>query len=115
MRSTRCAVDPDVDAPAPRSVECGGFVVPAIRAARVVVALRGAGYGVPAVRDVMASLSHLDGSGEVQHVLRQCLDRIAGRTVALLRAGADLATVITSVGESPAAPRPDEEPLVIVP
>ncbi|WP_435059887.1 MerR family transcriptional regulator [Streptomyces sp. bgisy060] len=97
------------------SLQARRYGVPAIRAARIVVALRGAGYGVPAVRDVMASLGHLDGSGEVQHVLRQRLDRIAGRTVALLRAGADLAAVITSAGEPPVAPGSDEEPPVTVP
>ncbi|MFJ2831986.1 MerR family transcriptional regulator [Streptomyces sp. NPDC087263] len=71
----------------------------AIGAARIVVALRGTGYGIPAVREIMASLNRLDGLDEAQHILRQRLDQIAGRTVALLRAGADLAAVVTSAQE----------------
>ncbi|MEU6084504.1 MerR family transcriptional regulator [Streptomyces sp. NPDC047108] len=71
----------------------------AIGAARIVAALRGSGYGIPAVREVMGSLHRLDGLDETRHVLQQRLDRIAMRTVALLRAGADLAAVVTSVQE----------------
>jgi DNA-binding transcriptional MerR regulator len=71
----------------------------AIGAARIVVALRGTGYGIPAVREIMASLHRLDGLDETQRILRQRLDQIAGRTVALLRAGADLAAVVTSAQE----------------
>ncbi|WP_326699123.1 MerR family transcriptional regulator [Streptomyces sp. NBC_01754] len=68
----------------------------AVGAARIVVALRGAGYGIPEVRGTMASLHRHDGSGEARRVLRQRLDRIAARAVALLRAGADLAAVVAS-------------------
>ncbi|UYQ66747.1 MerR family transcriptional regulator [Streptomyces peucetius] len=68
----------------------------AIGAARIVAALRGSGYGVSAVRDVMNSLHRLDGLEETERTLQQRLDQIAGRTVALLRAGTDLAAVIAS-------------------
>ncbi|MHC3464133.1 MULTISPECIES: MerR family transcriptional regulator [Streptomyces] len=71
----------------------------AVGAARIVVALRGAGYGVPEVREIMGSLRRHDGSGEARRILRQRLDRIAARTVALLRAGADLAAVVASAEE----------------
>lgn len=83
------------------SLRARRYGLPAIRAARIVAALRGAGYGVPAVRDIMVSLSRLDGPGETQHILRRRLDQIATRTVALLRAGADLAAVVTSAEEAP--------------
>ncbi|MEU0943365.1 MerR family transcriptional regulator [Streptomyces canus] len=66
----------------------------AIRAARVVVALRAGGYGIPAVREVMASLEGADGLEDARRILRERLDRIAARSVALLRAGADLAAVV---------------------
>ncbi|MEU0659529.1 MerR family transcriptional regulator [Streptomyces lavendulocolor] len=72
------------------------YGLPAIRAARIVAALRGSGHGIPAVRDIMASLHRLDGAEETERILRRRLDLIAARTVALLRAGADLAAVVTS-------------------
>ncbi|MFD6433780.1 MerR family transcriptional regulator [Streptomyces venezuelae] len=69
----------------------------AIRAARIAAALRASGYGIPAVRDIMDSLHRLDGPGETRRILQRRLDDIAVRTVALLRAGTDLAAVVTSV------------------
>lgn len=75
----------------------------AIGAARIVAALRGAGHGIPAVREIMSSLHRLDGAEDALLVLRHRLDRIAARSVALLRAGADLAAVVMSA-EEPAAP-----------
>lgn len=70
----------------------------AVREARVVTALRGSGYGIPAVRDVVTSLRSLPGADEGVARARQLLDRrldqIATRTVALLRAGADLAALL---------------------
>ncbi|MEV0895072.1 MerR family transcriptional regulator [Promicromonospora sp. NPDC050262] len=73
-----------------------------IREARVVAALRSSGYGIPAVRDVVVSLRRLPGAGdgggegtaESRRILDRRLDQIATRTVALLRAGADLAEII---------------------
>ncbi|MEU9171032.1 MerR family transcriptional regulator [Streptomyces sp. NPDC048420] len=76
----------------------------AIRAARVVVALRAGGYGIPAVREVMGALDGLDGLKDARRILRGRLDRIAARSVALLRAGADLAAVVTAADATRAAP-----------
>ncbi|MBK3596122.1 MerR family transcriptional regulator, partial [Streptomyces sp. MBT51] len=58
----------------------------AVGAARVVVALRGAGYGIPEVREIMRSSRRHDGSGEARRILRQRLDRIAARSSATVRA-----------------------------
>ncbi|GHH71287.1 MerR family transcriptional regulator [Promicromonospora soli] len=70
----------------------------AIREARIVAALRASGYGIPAVRDVVATLRRPDGVVEgiieARRILDRRLDQIAARTVALLRAGADLAAVL---------------------
>lgn len=85
------------------SLRARRYGLPAIRAARIVAALRSAGYGIPAVREVMDSLHRLDGVEDAQGVLRQRLDRIAARTVGLLRAGADLAAVVTSAREDATA------------
>lgn len=85
------------------SLRARRYGLSAIRAARIVAALRGTGYGIPAVRDIMGSLHQLDGLGETQRILQQRLDQIAMRTVALLRAGADLAAVVTSAQEPPIA------------
>ncbi|MGW7488479.1 MerR family transcriptional regulator [Streptomyces sp. NPDC054786] len=81
------------------SLRARRYGLPAIREARIVVALRGAGYGIPAVREILGSLHRLDGVGEAQRILRQRLEGIATRSVALLRAGADLAAVIESAPE----------------
>ncbi|WP_406350027.1 MerR family transcriptional regulator [Streptomyces sp. NBC_00658] len=81
------------------SLRARRYGVSAIGAARIVAALRGAGYGIPAVREIMDSLREFDGLEEAQRILRQRLDQIAVRTVALLRAGADLAAVVTSAQE----------------
>ncbi|MFJ9896606.1 MerR family transcriptional regulator [Streptomyces sp. NPDC091280] len=88
------------------------YGVPAVRAARIVTALRGAGHGVPAVREIMGSLHGLDGGGEARRVLRERLDGIAVRTVGLLRAGADLAAVVTDRSAA-SQPPPGESQLPI--
>ncbi|WP_433545068.1 MerR family transcriptional regulator [Streptomyces sp. CA-294286] len=67
----------------------------AVAAARIVVALRGAGHGIPAVRETLRTLRRGGGLDETSRVLRDRLDRIADRSVALLRAGSDLAAVVT--------------------
>jgi hypothetical protein len=81
----------------------------AIREARIVAALRGSGYGIPAVRDVVTTLRQVDGLAEgiavAERILDARLERIAVRTVALLRAGADLAAVLEP---APPAGRPGE-------
>lgn len=84
------------------SLRARRYGLSAIGAARIVVALRGAGYGIPAVREAMGSLQQLDGLEETQRILRHRVDRIATRTMALLRAGSDLATVVASAQEDPA-------------
>lgn len=66
----------------------------AVGEARIVVALRSAGYRVPDVRRTVAALRRLDGLDEPVGVLRGRLDAIARRTVALLRAGADVARLL---------------------
>ncbi|MFJ6180582.1 MerR family transcriptional regulator [Streptomyces sp. NPDC092295] len=81
------------------SLRARRYGLPAIGAARIVAALRGAGYGIPAVREIMDSLHRLDGLEAAQHILRRRLDQIAMRTVALLRAGADLAAVVAPAGQ----------------
>ncbi|MEV0485272.1 MerR family transcriptional regulator [Streptomyces sp. NPDC050508] len=81
------------------SLRARRYGLSAVRAARIVTALRSAGYGVPAVREIMGSLHRLDGQGDARHVLRERLDQIAVRTVELLRAGADLATVVLTAQE----------------
>ncbi|MFJ8110677.1 MerR family transcriptional regulator [Streptomyces sp. NPDC096132] len=78
------------------SLRARRYGLAAVRAARVVAALRSSGYGIPAVREIMGSLDRLDGLEETGRVLGRRLDRIAARTVALLRAGADLAAVCGS-------------------
>lgn len=66
----------------------------AIREARVVGALRTGGYGIPAVREVIRSLDTRAGVAASREILGRRLDQIAARTLALLRAGADLAAVL---------------------
>jgi DNA-binding transcriptional MerR regulator len=83
------------------SLRARRYGLSAIRAARIVAALRSTGYGIPAVRDIMVSLHRLDGLEETQHVLQQRLDQIALRAVALLRAGTDLAAVVTAARQPP--------------
>lgn len=72
----------------------------AVREARIVAALRGSGYPIPAVRDIILTLDGADGGTGItgaRRILERRLDLIAGRTVDLLRAGADLAAVLEAV------------------
>lgn len=81
----------------------------AIQEARIVAALRSSGYGIPAVRDVVATLRQVDGVAEgadqAEQILGRRLDLIAARTVALLRAGADLAAVLDDLEQQEAGRR----------
>jgi DNA-binding transcriptional MerR regulator len=81
----------------------------AIREARIVAALRSSGYGIPAVREVVETLRGLEGRSEgvaeARRILGTRLDQIAARTVALLRAGADLAAVLEGAQGRDAGPR----------
>ncbi|MGW4779604.1 MerR family transcriptional regulator [Streptomyces filamentosus] len=92
------------------SLRARRYGLPAIRAARIVAALRGGGHGIPEVRAVMDSLTGLGGPEETRRLLRRRLDGIAERTVALLRAGSDLAAVVTSAGARQEPPDPDPNP-----
>jgi DNA-binding transcriptional MerR regulator len=80
------------------SLQARRYDLSAIRATRIVAALRGTGYGIPAVRQIMDSLHQLNGLDKTQRILQQRLDQIATRTVALLRAGADLVAVVGDHG-----------------
>jgi len=77
------------------------YDVPATATARVVAALRSAGYGIPALRDVVAALRGLGDAAGAEPALRERLERIAARSVALLRAGADLAAVLDGTERAP--------------
>ncbi|MFF9765112.1 MerR family transcriptional regulator [Streptomyces sp. NPDC014636] len=77
------------------SLRARRYDLSAIAQARIVTALRNAGYGIPAVREIMNSLHRTDGLEATQHLVQQRLEKIAARTVSLLRAGADLAAVVT--------------------
>jgi DNA-binding transcriptional MerR regulator len=76
----------------------------AVGAARIVAALRSSGHGVPAVREIMRSLDSRDGLDVTRRILRERLDRIAARSVALLRAGTDLAAVVDATRGTPGPP-----------
>ena len=69
-----------------------------IRALRIVAALRGAGYRIPAIREVLGSLDALDARDATARIVQQRLDHVATRTVALLEAGTDIARIIRSLG-----------------
>lgn len=77
------------------SLRARRYGLSAIREARIVAALRNSGYGIPAVRATMDSLHGLGSTADAERILQQRLDRIAARSVALLRAGADLAAVVS--------------------
>ncbi|MCK0116943.1 MerR family transcriptional regulator [Isoptericola sp. S6320L] len=76
------------------SLRARAYDVGAVRAARIVAALRAAGYPIPAVARTMAALRGLGDPSEAEAALRARLTGIATRSVALLRAGADLADVL---------------------
>ncbi|WP_448808807.1 MerR family transcriptional regulator [Agromyces bauzanensis] len=65
-----------------------------IRAVRIVAALRSAGYRIPAIRTILASLDDLGGRDTTAAMLQHRLDELAARTVALLEAGADFARIL---------------------
>jgi DNA-binding transcriptional MerR regulator len=76
-----------------------------IQALRIVAALRGAGYRIPSIREVLASLRDIEGRDTTRQFLQQRLDDLARRTVALLEAGADVAHIISRrTASGPPAP-----------
>ena len=67
----------------------------AARDARIVRALRAGGYGIPQVRAVLAALVGAGDPAEAREALERRLRRIAAQSEALLRAGTDLADLLT--------------------
>ncbi|WP_328753547.1 hypothetical protein [Streptomyces sp. NBC_00285] len=59
---------------------------------------------VPAVREIMRSLDSRDGPDVTRRILRERLDRIAARSVALLRAGTDPVAVVDATRAPPGPP-----------
>lgn len=71
------------------------YPLPAIREARITATLRAAGYRIPDVQNAMRSIRQLQDVDEHYRALENHVDAIARRTLALLRAGADLADIIS--------------------
>lgn len=67
---------------------------PVVAEARVIAALRAGGYRLPQVRDALTAMRDLRESVTAREALHARLDDIAFRTLALLRAGADIADLI---------------------
>jgi DNA-binding transcriptional MerR regulator len=72
------------------------YPVSAIREARVVAALRAGGYRIPAVRSVMESLREINDTDDARSALEGRLRTIAARSEALLRAGTDIAELLSA-------------------
>ena len=75
----------------------------AVRDARIVAALRAGGYRVPAVRAIMTSLAGTGDPAEARDALQGRLRSIAARSEALLRAGTDVADLLTLPDATPVA------------
>lgn len=76
------------------------YPLPAIREARIVAALRAAGYRIPDVQRAISAIRHLHGLAEPLAALEARIDSIAQRMLALLRAGTALFQVIASHQEA---------------
>ncbi|UFU08456.1 MerR family transcriptional regulator [Ruania halotolerans] len=66
----------------------------AVRDARIVAALRAAGYRIPDVREAMVALHTAAAVGDPGAVLERRLQSLAEQMLALLRAGTDLAALL---------------------
>ncbi|WP_261164842.1 MerR family transcriptional regulator [Microbacterium sp. Marseille-Q6965] len=66
----------------------------AVRDGRIVAALRAGGYGIPAVRAVMASLREVAATADARAALQARLETIASRSEALLMAGSDIVALL---------------------
>lgn len=66
----------------------------AIREARITAALRAAGYRIPSVRRTIEAIRRLDDLNDPLETLHDRLIAIARRTIALLKAGTDIANLI---------------------
>lgn len=67
----------------------------AIHTARIVAALRAGGYRIPAIRTVMDSINTVDDTAGARDALQSRLHLLATRSEALLRAGTDIADVLS--------------------
>lgn len=67
-----------------------------VRDARIVASLRAGGYRIPAIQSVMTSLHALDSTADARKALHDRLRDIATCSDALLRAGADLSSLLHS-------------------
>lgn len=70
------------------------YPLPAIREARIVAALRAAGYRIPDVRRAVTAVRDLQDVGGSLDALDSRIDTIAQRALALLRAGSTLSEII---------------------
>lgn len=80
----------------------------AIRAARITAALRAAGYPIPELQNLMESLQDVRATGDLNAArarLQGRLDAIGGRMWALMRAGGDIATLLSGPTDPPATHR----------
>lgn len=68
----------------------------AIREARITAALRSAGYRIPDVQEALTAIRRLEDIGQALDVLDARISSIAGRTLALLRAGSVISEIIAS-------------------
>ena len=71
------------------------YPLPAIREARITAALRAAGYRIPDVQQTMTAIREVRDLGDPLSALESRVMVIAQRTLALLRAGAAIAGIIT--------------------
>lgn len=81
----------------------------AIRDARIVAALRGAGYRIPAIREVVATLDTSEGTAAAAELLRARLLDLSERSIALMRAGGSLANILSAQTEIPGEPESRRE------
>ncbi|WP_305091404.1 MerR family transcriptional regulator [Prescottella sp. R16] len=79
------------------------YPLPVIRDARIVAALRAAGYPIPAVRTIVTDLRELGDLETSRAVLDARIVEIGRRMLALLRAGAVLAAIVAERSGSVAA------------
>lgn len=71
------------------------YPLAAIREARIVAALRAGGYRIPAIRAIMESLRTISNSEDARSALQNRLHTVAAQSEALLRAGTDIANLIS--------------------
>lgn len=76
------------------------YPLAAIRDARIVAALRAGGYRIPAVQTVMESIRTAGDTDVARDLLHERLRTIATRSDALLRAGTDIADLLTRQGNT---------------